>query len=298
LLLEIKSIKKLNIKFKKYLSYLILIFIFKINFFYFILKRKKMFNNKLRILNTNISKKRFNLILNKQIKNNIDLTKKLNSNNFLKLQIFNIVDQRFKKASIFDQNNSNPYHLPPIKKRKHNDLVRKIMYDESTTWEHDPKNYPKAVKENGKELIKMIEKEEMVKVKENKLRRDPINLGDKIEIEYYESITSKELLKYKGVVLETKRPNSLTASFKILINLKSTNLILEYPLNSPMLHSVKVLGKSGETKKTKIFNVRDLLKYGNKIERLLKGGKNLSMNKKDLKQIKMMEKKNDSIIIE
>lgn len=207
------------------------------------------------------------------------------------------MDQRFKKSSIFDQNNSNPYHLPAIKKRKKNDLVNKILYDENTKWEHE-KNYPKAVKENGKELLAKIEKEELSKIKGNKLRRDPIGLGDKIEIEYYESITSGKLLKYKGVVLETKRPNSLTASFKILINLKSTNLILEYPLNSPMLHSVKLLGKSSDTNKTKIFNARDLLKYGNKIERLLKGGKNLSMNKSDLKQIKMMEKKNESIVVE
>jgi hypothetical protein len=172
------------------------------------------------------------------------------------------------------------------------------MYDESTTWEHDPNNYPKALKENGKELICKIEKEEMKKIKDQKLRRDPIGLGDKIEIEYYESITTKNLLKYKGVVLETKRPNSLTASFKILINLKSTNLILEYPFNSPLLHSIKLLGKSGNTKKTKIFNARDLLKYGNKIDTLLKGEKNLSLNKKDLKQIKMMDKKNESIVIE
>lgn len=220
------------------------------------------------------------------------------NNNFFKIQLFNIVNQRFKKASIFDQNKLNPYHLPPIKKRPHNDLVRKVMYDESTIWEHDPINYPKAVKENGKELISKIEKEEMKKIKDLKLRRDPISLGDKIEIEYYDSITSKNLLRYKGVVLETKRPNSLTASFKVLINLKSSNLILEYPFNSPMLHSVKLLGKSGNTNKTKIFNARDLLKYGNKIETLLRGEKNLSLNKRDLKQIKMMEKKNESIVIE
>ena len=172
------------------------------------------------------------------------------------------------------------------------------MYDENVKWEHDPTNYPAAVKEIGLNLIKKIESEEMAKIKSNKLRRDKISLGDKVEIEYYESITNKKLHKYKGVIIELKRPNSLTHSFKILLNLNAENYIAEYPWNSPMLHSVKLIGKVGYTKKTKIFNARDLAKYGNKVERLLEGGKKLSINKKDLKQMKLMELNSEQIVIE
>lgn len=218
--------------------------------------------------------------------------------NFYKIQSQNIVDARFKKSSIFEQIELNPYHLPPIKKRKHNELVRKVMYDESVKWEHEPANYPPAVKESGIDLIKVLEKEEIEKFKALKLRRDHIDLGDKIEIEYYESITNKKLYKYRGIVIELKRRNSMTFSFKILLNLKTENFIVEYPWYSPMLYSVKVLGKMGQGKKSKIFNARDLLKYGNKVERLLEGGKKLTMTKKDLKQIKLMENAAEQIVVE
>lgn len=220
------------------------------------------------------------------------------TNNFYKIKSQNIVDDRFKKTSIFSQIDLNPYHLPPMKRNKHNEFVRKVMSDETVQWEHDPKNYPEAFKEKGNELIKKLEIEEMEKIKLNKLRKDLVQLGDKVEIEYYESITSKKLFKYKGVVLEVKRKNSLTHCFKVLINLKAENLIVEYMYNSPMLHSVKVLGRIVESKKSKIFNARDLVKYGNKIDRLLEGGKKISMNKRDLKQLKTMENNAEQIVVE
>lgn len=172
------------------------------------------------------------------------------------------------------------------------------MQDESVQWEHDPKNYPEAVKETGLRLLRKIEKEEIEKIKLNKLRKDEVQLGDKVEVEYYDSITSKKLFKYKGVVLEVKRRNSLTHCFKVLINLKAENLIVEYMFNSPMLHSVKILGRNGVAKKNKIFNARDLVKYGNKIDRLLEGGKKVSINKRDLKQLKMMESTAEQIVVE
>jgi hypothetical protein len=65
-----------------------------------------------------------------------------------------------------------------------------------------------------------------------------------------------------------------------------------------MLHSVKVLGRNGVSKKNKIFNARDLVKYGNKIDRLLEGGKKVSMNKRDLKQLKMMDSTTEQIVVE
>ncbi len=172
------------------------------------------------------------------------------------------------------------------------------MTDETIQWEHDPKNYPEAFKEKGDFLIKKLEDEELEKIKLNKLKKEQVLLGDKVEIEYYESITSKKLFKYKGVVLEVKRKNSLTHCFKVLLKLKSENMIVEYMFNSPLLHSVKILGRVGDSKKNKIFNVRDMVKYGNKIDRLLEGGKKVTMNKRDLKQLKMMENNSEEIVVE
>lgn len=220
------------------------------------------------------------------------------TNSFYKIKSQGLVEDRFKKQSIFSQLDLNPYHLPPVKRRKHNEQVRKVIEDESVQWEHDPKKYPAAVKETSYRLLQKIEKEELEKIQSNKLRKDEVQLGDKVEIEYYESITSKKLFKYKGVVLEVKRKNSLTHCFKVLINLKAENVIVEYMFNSPMLHSVKVLGRNGEAKKNKIFNSRDLIKYGNKVDRLLEGGKKVSMNKRDLKQLKMMENTAEQIVVE
>lgn len=218
--------------------------------------------------------------------------------NFYKIKSQNIVDDRFKKQSIFSQVDLNPFHLPPIKRRKHNEQVRKIMQDPSVEWEHDPKHYPEAVQEKGLSLIKKLELEELEKIRANKLRKDEVQLGDKVEIEYYQSITSKKLFKYKGVILEVARKNSLTNCFKVLISLKSETLIVEYMVNSPMLHSVKVLGRNGVAKKNKIFNSREITKYGNKIDRLLEGGKKVSINKRDLKQLKMIDNTAEQIVVE
>jgi hypothetical protein len=65
-----------------------------------------------------------------------------------------------------------------------------------------------------------------------------------------------------------------------------------------MLHTVKVLGRNGEAKKNKIFKFRDLFKYGNLIDKLLEGGRKVSMNKRDLKHLKMKESTAEQIVVE
>jgi ribosomal protein L19 len=181
-------------------------------------------------------------------------------NNFYKFKVNYLQVLQGKKKSVFDQAHFNPYHI--YKKNQ----VRKPQdkfEDETYNWEV----LPSPVREKNQELLELVEKEELAKIKKAGLKKDPIRLGDKIEVEYYHSITSGKSYKYRGVVVSLKRPNSLTYAFKFLTMVAGNYVMLEYPYYSPMLLSVKVVTESTMKKsdrRTKIYSVNKIKDFGNK----------------------------------
>jgi ribosomal protein L19 len=190
----------------------------------------------------------------------------------------NIVQRFYKKKSVFEQHHLNPYHLPPVTYKK-----RVPKFDTSS----ETINWPPEVTEStplyGRALILQLEKEE----KEKKLKdpeiknKDRVQMGDKIELEYYMSLTNKKTNKYTGMVIGTRRLNSLTYSFRMLFTLDGYGMAWDLLYHSPMIASIKVIEKSSiKTRRKKIYHYRNIVKMGTKVLELLKGGKSMNLSKR------------------
>jgi len=197
-----------------------------------------------------------------------------------------------KKNSVFNQSHLNPYHINSRFTPKR--VTKSKFEDENYKWER----LPAPIKSRTNELIKLIENEELEIIKKKGLKRDQIRLGDKIEVEYYHSITSKKLYKYRGVVIALKRQNSLSFSFKFLTVVTNSYIILDYPYYSPMLHSVKVISKSNIKNKTKIHDLKNIKDFGMKLDEVLKGGKKVNVSKRTAINLRKIENSKESIVIE
>jgi len=206
------------------------------------------------------------------------------------------IDRFFKKQCIFEKSDLNPYHIPHKNTGKNK---RQDKWDDPAySW---PPKYEQSTKIGGLELLNVVNKEEIKKFKDvPKFEKVPVKLGDKIEYEYYMSLTNKTRLKYTGIVIGTANTNSITSSFRVLVNVKGTLIESNYLYYSPMMASIKILNRSYNSRKTKMFNMRNVRFFGSKLRSLLRGGKNLNMTKKIAKQsYKPIENsKNKTIVFE
>ena len=196
-----------------------------------------------------------------------------------------------KRTSVFHQTDFNPYHIYPLHNKKKQ--TQEKFLDEN----YKIPTIPTPVKEEGKHLISILQKEEMNKIVSRGLKKEKVFTGDRVEVEYYHSITSNKLYKYRGVVLGTKNVNSLYYSFKFLSMINGSYVLLDYPFHSPMLASVKILNK-GNLKKSKMHNIKKLNKFGLRLDEVIKGGKSIHITKKATRTLNKMESQKESIVIE
>ena len=214
------------------------------------------------------------------------------NNSFYKSKICQIATAlKNKRTSVFQQKDFNPYHIYPFYNKKKQ--TQEKFHDD---------NYiipvlPQPVKEEGKNLISILQKEEMNKMISKGLKKEKVFTGDRIEVEYYHSITSNKLYKYRGVVLGTKSVNSLYYSFTFLTLVSGSYVHLDYPFHSPMLHSVKVVSR-GNLKKSKMHNIKKLDKFGLRLDEVMKGGKKIHVTKKATRALNKIESQRESIVIE
>lgn len=208
----------------------------------------------------------------------------------------NIVQRYYKKKSVFEQHHLNPYHVPPVTYKKR--VPKFDFYSDSINW---PPEVPESNPLVGRALILHLEKEEkdrVLKEPVNKMK-ESVHLGDKIELEYYMSLTNKKTNKYTGIVIGTRRLNSLTYSFRLLFTLDGYGLCWDLMYHSPMIASIKIIEKSKLTsKRKKIYHFRNVKNFGPKILELLKGGRSLNLSKKIKRKAKEMNIKIKSGVIE
>lgn len=220
-----------------------------------------------------------------------------NFSNFIKISQKRFIERPLKKKSVFQQSDNNPYHIYPIyqnfpnkPKAHHQAKFDDINYE----W----KALPSPVKEKREALMKLLEKEELNRIKSTGiLKREKLGVGDEIEVEYYHSITKKKLYKYTGVVIGYKRPNSLTYTFRFVSIIANSTVILDYPYWTPMMASLKVI-KKGTIRKRKIFNITNVRRIGTRVDELMKGGRKVNINKTTKQILNKVEAKKESITIE
>jgi ribosomal protein L19 len=199
-----------------------------------------------------------------------------------------------QKESIFDNNFYNPFHISPLRNKKRKGVP--------ALQELEPKiNYiPPAMKENRKEIIQKLEKEEIDKIRSNgTFKKEPVKLGDTIEVEYFHSITSQKIYKYKGVVLGTYKEKTIKSAFKFLTIIGGEYTFLIYPFYSPMINSIKVIKKGNkDPHMRKIFYYKKVNSMGIRLKEMLKGGKSINVNKAKKMKLQKEDRDKDSIIIE
>lgn len=208
----------------------------------------------------------------------------------------NIVQRYYKKRSVFEQHHLNPYHISPVTYKKR---VPKIDFcSDKIDW---PPEVPEANPLTGKALMLYLEKKEKERILQNSVnkKKETVKLGDKIELEYYMSLTNKKTNKYTGIVIGTRRLNSLTYSFRFLFTIDGYGMAWDLLYHSPMIASIKILEKSNiKTKRRKIYHFRNVAKFGTKIIDLLKGGKEMNLTKKSRRKSKELNIKIKSGVIE
>ena len=197
------------------------------------------------------------------------------------------------KKQVFEQIGFNPYHIYPWRYERKKNQENLHLYDINKYY------IPPATNLKGKGLIQLLESEELNKIKTNRMNnRETVSLGDTIEIDYFHSITSQKIYKYRGVVLGVSKVNSHTNSFKFLTSVGGEYAILTYPFYSPMINKIKILNKSNRGYKRKIFHYHKVNQMGIKLNEMLKGGRNVIVNKKKRLALKKEERTKESIIIE
>jgi ribosomal protein L19 len=196
-----------------------------------------------------------------------------------------------KKTNPFWQTGFNPYHIYP--RRSNIKTEHDILLDDNFKLT----KIVSPCKEPGKCLISLLQKEEMNKIIGQGIKKEKVSTGDRIEVEYYQSITSGKLNKYKGVVIGTQNKNSLTYSFKFLTQVAGHYLILNYPFYSPVLASVKVIEKTNFIK-SKIHHLKKINEFGLRLSEVIKGGKKVNINKKASQNLRNLERQKEPIVIE
>jgi ribosomal protein L19 len=218
--------------------------------------------------------------------------------NFTFHKIFskNIIQRYYKKRNVFEQHHYNPYHINSTTFKKKPSKFD--FFSDKINW---PPEIPPSNPLYGKALLMYLEKQEKDRINSlpvNK-KKARVRTGDMIELEYYMSLTNKKINKYKGTVIGTRRINSLTYSFRILMIIDSFTLTWDLLYHSPMIASIKITEPSTlKWPRAKVYHFRRLNKMGTRILELMKGGKNLKLTKKVRKASKAQSLKIRSGVIE
>jgi ribosomal protein L19 len=199
-----------------------------------------------------------------------------------------------QKESIFDNTAFNPYHISPWRwKRRNNvpglrDLEPKVNY------------IPPAMKENRQELLTKLAKEEVQKIKSvANYKKEEVKLGDTVELEYFHSITSQKLYKYKGTVLGTFKEGTINYGFKFLTIVGGEYVVLIYRFYSPMINSIRVLNKGNRNPKLKkIYLYRKVTQMGIRLKEIMKGGKSVNVNKARRKKLQLEDRMKEDVVLE
>jgi len=189
--------------------------------------------------------------------------------------VYSYVPQR----SPYDKTSYIEKYIPrPIKFHK----TRKPRLSQWT----DPKIHwhillPPPTKLQGKALIKTLEKIEKKRIIKNRtFRVVAIRAGDVIRFKYYLSLSEKKFNIHTGLVLGTRRKNSLDGTIRVLFRFCGALIEMNLKKYSPYLAEFRVVGR-GRVRQGKIFKMAKLGLSQNELMRPIVRGKNTE--KKDRK---------------
>lgn len=194
-----------------------------------------------------------------------------------------------RKPSLFSgtQFDVNSSHLSPSLNPN-----RQKLFDDLYTFEQSlPMIKTSSTNLKGKELQKNIQlnyySELIRKESEEKKNKIVPSMGDKVEIEYYLSISSGKLNRFKGVIVAVHHKGTPEFAFTFYTYVEGHYVTLRFNYFSSIIKSIVLIAKS-EFKPNENFLVgyKKLGFVGQKGGLIMKGGKHMKVNKRDIFNLK------------
>lgn len=244
------------------------------------------------------------LNLKEQIKSNPDLFKTIDHSELR--YVDNLENSNIKPidTSKKNMNNSINYNSDKIKKRQE-------LFNDLVSFERNLPNFQTSnTKLKGKELLAYIEKQYYEELVENE-RKEGLHLkkympkvGDKIEVEYYLSVSSGKFNRFTGICTNLYKENTSKFCFNFYTCVDGYYADLKFGFYSKIIKSISLLKpseilKDKDNKVKNIVNYKNLIHMGHKAGLILKGGKHVNIKKIDVLNLKQRlrsptEEKNQS----
>jgi len=210
--------------------------------------------------------------------------------NFIKKQFsYSVLASKQRKPSLFSggQFDINSSHLTP----KLNPNRQKLFDDLCTFEQQLPVIRTSSTNLKGKELQKYIQanyySELMRKESEDKKNKIIPKMGDKVEIEYYLSISSGKLNRFKGVIVAIHHKGTPEFAFTFYTNVEGHYVTLRFNYFSNIIKSIVLITESEmKPNENYLIGYKKLGYVGQKGGLILKGGKNMKVNKRDILNLK------------
>jgi ribosomal protein L19 len=94
----------------------------------------------------------------------------------------------------------------------------------------------------GKTLISEVEREYRLEIEKGRQFKLPnYRSGDVVDVTMFRSLSEGKFNKYKGIVIGSKNPNSLSKSFTVHFNAADMNLSMLIKAYSPMVAKVDIV---------------------------------------------------------
>jgi ribosomal protein L19 len=93
----------------------------------------------------------------------------------------------------------------------------------------------------GKTLIAEVEREYKLQIEKSRQFKLPdYRAGDVVDVTMFKSLSEGKFSKYRGIIIGSRRPNSLSKSFTVHFNEAEMNLSLMVKAYSPMVAKVDI----------------------------------------------------------
>ena len=204
------------------------------------------------------------------------------------------------KQSIYEQtqfNKTSPLHIrkrPVFSGRNRQAFWEEIEgYKKSIPHMVNPKQDNIDLKTIDQEIFHELKTRVKVNVTDDIINNNAIketrympDAGDKIEIEYFLSLSIGKLNTFKGLVIKRGKMNTIHQYFTIVLVYEGELGFLKMKYFSPLLKSVKLIVKCNLESKEEIFDYKNVRNFGHKNNMILRGGKSVKFNKASRQELK------------
>ena len=170
---------------------------------------------------------------------------------------YSIVYRYIPKRSPFDKTGFIDDYVPRPNKYPKSRKPRLTQWDDpSVTWPH---LIPRSTKDEGKALIKSLERREKLFIERSRNFSIPdFRAGDVVQFKYLHSISEGRGNYYTGICIGRSRKNEIDATFKVVFRFGGVEVVMNVKQNSPFLSDFKLVARGSGNHRSKLNYVAEL----------------------------------------